>query len=189
MKRFVFIALFLAACLCMNGFLVAPTKAVEEQSFNPELVFEAKIENLINLNNVYGEDFTNNEKLTNRAAAALSSYADENGFIPESTVTTYVKDLYDIDLVITEDINADMPKKEGYVYLIPRGFTAFSHSIREIEDMGSYFRVTSDITLSYHDGESVTATAVTLIVQNNESSFGYNIINADIFYSTVSYNI
>ena len=53
MKKFVFIALFLAACLCMNGFLVAPAKSVDEQSFNPELVFEAKIENLIN--NFFGD--------------------------------------------------------------------------------------------------------------------------------------
>lgn len=191
MKRFAVIALFLAACLCMNGFLVAPAKTTvnAEGALDTELVFEAKLQNLININNVYGTDFTDNEKLTNRAAAALSGYADDYGFIPEQTVVSFVKDLYDIDLVITDDINADMPKKDGFVYLIPKGYTSLQHEILTIEDMSSYYRVTSRVTLSSHDGETVTATAVTLIVENNTSVFGYNILNADILYDTVSYTI
>lgn len=190
MKRFVVICLFLASCLCMNGFLVVPESPKTPTSgLKTEMVFEAKIENLINLNNIYGSDFLDNEILTNSAAHAMSSYANEFGFIPETIVTDYVKDLYDIDLVITDDINSDMPRRDGFVYLIPRGYTLYRQTVTDIVDMGTYLRVTSDVEVCYHDGSSISATGITMIVENPESSFGYNILNAELLFNTVSYEI
>ena len=71
----------------MNGFIIAPNQknVVNTPTTQPDeaLVFSARVENLLNRNNVYGDDFVSNEKLTNLAATALRSYADERGFIDE----------------------------------------------------------------------------------------------------------
>lgn len=187
MKRFIAACLFLACCLCMNGFISVPAKTesttVSVLTPDAEKVENARIENLLNHNNVYGEDFLSNEKLTNLAAISLRSYADENGFIDEAIITAYVKDVYDIDLVITDDINADMPKKEGYVYLIPRGFTNYSHSIISITDNVDYVTVRSNVTVYYHDGGQDTGVATTILIPNDSTAYGYNIIDSNIIFN------
>ncbi len=187
MKRLIAVCLFLASCLCMNGFITQPAKTdntvVSSVTPNAALVENARIENLLNNNNVYGEDFLNNEKLVNLAAVSLRSYADQNGFIEESIITSYVKDLYDIDLFITDNINADMPKKDGYVYLIPRGFTKYSHSIVSVTESTDYILVISNVTVYYHDGGCDTGVATTILVPNAQTAYGYNIIDSSIAYN------
>ncbi|MBO5726052.1 MAG: hypothetical protein J6S00_03190 [Clostridia bacterium] len=190
MKRFIAVCLLLACCLCMNGFISMPKTTVKPESpavstVTPDanLVENARIENLLNLNNVYGDDFLSNEKLTNLAAIALRSYADKSGFINEALLTTYVKDLYDIDLVITDDINADMPKKDGYVYLIPRGFAKYAHTVTSVEDFTDFILVTSDVTVYYHDGGQSTGVATTILVKNENAVYGYNIIDSNIVFN------
>lgn len=189
MKRLIAVCLFLTCCLCMNGFISMPEQTVKTE--NPvvsvvtpdaDLVENARIENLLNRNNVYGDDFLNNEKLTNLAAVALRSYADDNGFIDEAIITAYIKDLYDIDLVITDDINADMPKKAGYVYLIPRGFAMYNHDVVSVTDCNDFIVVTSNVTVYYHDGGQVTGVATTILIENNNTAYGYNIIDSNIIF-------
>ena len=187
MKRLIAVCVFLACCLCMNGFIIAPNQknVVNTPTTQPDeaLMFSARVENLLNRNNVYGDDFVSNEKLTNLAATALRSYADEHGFIEEGIVTQYVKDLYDIDLVITEDINRDMPKKDGYIYLIPRGFTGYKHDVILITDMGDYIEVISEVTITYHDLGADKGIATTYIVKNENSPYEFNILNSVIDYN------
>ena len=193
MKRVLFVSLFLIACLCMNGFIVAPatvadtspdvTNVVNEVSPDPQLVLEARLENLLNINYIYGDDILDNEKLLNKAAISLKSLADDNGFIEQTAVTSFIKDLYDIDLVITDDMNSDMPKKEGYVYLIPRGYTKYEHTITGISVEDGVIRVTSAVKVNYHDSEATEATATTIFVENQNSRFGYNIVSSEINYN------
>ena len=193
MKRVLFVSLFLIACLCMNGFIVAPatvadtspdvTNVVNEASPDPQLVLEARLENLLNINYIYGDDILDNEKLLNKAAVSLKSLADDNGFIEQTAVTSFIKDLYDIDLVITDDMNSDMPKKEGYVYLIPRGYTKYEHTITGISVEDGVIRVTSAVKVNYHDSEATEATATTIFVENQNSRFGYNIVSSEINYN------
>ncbi len=193
MKRFIFIALFLVCCLCMNGFISMPknaseggAKAVIQTEFDGEKALESHIINLLNLNNVYGDDFTDNERLVNKAAISMRSYANANGFIEEGIITAFVKDMYDIDLVITDDINKDMPQRDGFVYLIPRGYTLYSHDITDITDMGEYLSVTSGVKVLYHDNYVEIGTATTKLVKNANGSFGYSIMDAQIVYNNFS---
>ncbi len=194
MKRFTLVALFLIGCLCMNGFITMPqpvadsdiSERVIETEFDSEKVFESHIVNILNLNNVYGEDFTSNEKLVNKAAISMRSYANANGFIEEAVIISFVKDMYDIDLVITDDINKDMPKREGFVYLIPRGYTLYSHNVLDITDMGEYLSVTSSVNVLYHDNYVEVGVATTKLVKNANCSFGYSIMDAQIVYNSFS---
>ncbi len=192
MKRFIFLSLFLIGCLCMNGFILPPN---EQKLPEPPTavapadagkVKEAKILNLLNLNNIYGEDFTNNEALVNAAAINLRSYATEQGFIESSIVTAYIKDIYDIDIEINDMINVNMPKKQGYVYLIPRGYSAYSHEIVSVADNGDYVTVISFVSVDSHDNQTIIGIATTNLAKNSNASFGYNIISSDIDYNAVS---
>ena len=193
MKRFVLLTLFLIGCLCMNGFISPPvespinTEPVVQAEPDMAKVAEAKILNLLNLNNVYNDDFTDNEALVNAAAVNLRSYATANGFIENGIVTSYIKDIYDIDVEITESINANMPKKQGYVYLIPRGYTAYSHEIISITESDECITVVSIVSIDAHDSNEVIGTATTVLVKNANASFGYNILNSEIDYNAVSF--
>ena len=193
MKRFVLISLFLIGCLCMNGFIVPPTETIKDDTApvvvapDKEKVFEAHIANLLNLNNVYGEDFTDNEALVNAAAINLHTYANESGFIPNEIVTAYIKDIYDIDIEINDSINVNMPKKQGYVYLIPRGYSVFTHEIISITDNGDYLTVVSLVSVDTHDSVTTLGTATTRLSKNESASFGYNNICSDIDYNAVSF--
>ena len=193
MKRLVIVSLFLIACLCMNGFITVPATEIAAQpdasditasaAPDADLVLKARLENLLNINYIYGDDILDNEKLLNRSAISLKSLADDNGFIKQEAVVAFIKDLYDIDLVITDDMTPELPKKEGYVYLIPRGYTKYSHTVMDISHEDDILVVTSSVKVSYHDEDEISAVATTLFIENPESSFGYSILNSDISYS------
>lgn len=192
MKRFILLSLFLVGCLCMNGFILPPTgtNLVDNGSVtavaDEKKVTEAKMQNLLNLNNVYGDDFTDNEALVNAAAINLRSYANENGFIENDIVISYLKDIYDIDIVITDTINVNLPQKQGYVYLIPRGYTAYSHEIVSVSENEEFITVVSLVYIDTHDSQVSVGTATTKLVKNQDASFGYNIIDSDIDYNAIS---
>ncbi len=192
MKRFILLSLFLVSCLCMNGFILPPaeTNPINYDAVIAEAdqskVAEAKMQNLLNLNNVYGDDFTNNEALVNAAAINLRSYANENGFIENDIVVSYLKDIYDIDIVINDTINVNLPQKQGYVYLIPRGYTAYSHEIVSISENEEFITVVSLVYIDTHDSQVSVGTATTKLVKNPSASFGYNIIDSEIDYNAIS---
>lgn len=190
MKRLIAICLFLVSCLCMNGFITAPTAqtTVVDAEIQPqaELVENTKIEHILNINNIYGEEFLDNEQLVNKAAVSLRSHADGEGFIPEAIVTAYIKDLYDIDIDCFDNINVNLPKKEGYVLLIPRGYTTYSHSVISVTEGDGYLTVKSNVVCNYHDGGSDNGIATTVLTVNENSSFGYNIIDSYITYNTAA---
>ncbi len=192
MKRFILLSLFLVSCLCMNGFFLPPIEA-QTQNEPPVIatadeskVAEAKMQNLLNLNNVYGDDFTNNEALVNAAAINLRSYANENGFIENDVVVSYLKDIYDIDIEITDKINVNLPQKQGYVYLIPRGYTAYTHEIVSVNENEDFITVVSLVYIDTHDSQVSVGTATTKLVRNENASFGYNIIDSEIDYNALS---
>lgn len=193
MKRLLFVSLFLIACLCMNGFIIVPatesavrptvTDMANEASPDPEQVLKARLENLLNVNYIYGDDILDNEKLLNKSAISLKALADDNGFIEEAAVIAFIKDLYDIDLVINDSMNSELPQKEGYVYLIPRGYTKYEHTVTDIAYENDVIKVTSAVKVNYHDSDAVYATATTLFIENPNSSFGYSIVSSDIAFN------
>ncbi len=197
MKRFTLVCLLLIGCLCMNGFIIAPAKSADvtdaansniTAKATPDMqeVEKAHLEHILSINNIYGDGFTDNETLVNSAALTLRSYADSDGFIPEEIVTAHIKALYDIDLVITDNINSEMPKKEGYVYLIPRGYTSYTHDIISATWDGDTMVVYSAITANYHDSGTILGTATSILQKNENSEFGYNILDAYINYDVNS---
>ncbi len=179
MKKLSILALLLSACLFLNGFICVSPSAPAKNA-EADKVLEARLENLLNINTVYGDDFLDNQKLVNAAMIMLKSYADDEGFVKNEIVATYIKDMYDIDLDINENINAGLPQKAGYVLLVPRGHSVYSHSVLSVTDMEDYLLVVSEVEIRTHDGEIHTAECTTKIIENEQSIFGYSIIDSTL---------
>ena len=144
-------------------------------------VLEARFLNLLNHNFVYGSDFDYVENIVNQSVIALLDMREDNSFISESIVADYVFDMYGIEISDFSEINSDFPSKEGYVYIIPRGYSIYEHemiSVTKNED-GS-FTAKTKVTVSYHDGGEYTDFCETLFVENEKSALGFSIISADI---------
>ena len=60
--------------------------------------------------------------------------------------------MYGIEIDDMSQLNAEFPQIDGYLYIIPRGYTTYSHSILSVEqnEDGSY-TVVSNVTVKGHD--------------------------------------
>lgn len=173
------------ACLSLIAPEISDTAKVsaataQEAGTNPA---EARFLNMLNHNFVYNADFDNADTIINNASLALLDLRDSTNedFIADTYVKGFVKDMYGIEIEDMSGINADYPQLDGYLYVIPRGFTSYNHtivSIKENED-GSY-TVVSDVIVDNHDGFAKSEKAVSLFVKNDSSAFGYNMIYCNI---------
>lgn len=146
-------------------------------------VNEARFLNMLNHNFVYNTDFDDADTIVNNASLALLDLRDSTNedYIKDTYVKGFVKDMYGIEIADMSDLNAEYPQLDGYLYIIPRGYTSYSHTIVSVEqnEDGSY-TVVSDVTVSDHDAAAKTQKAVSLFVENDESAFGYNMIYCNI---------
>lgn len=146
-------------------------------------VNEARFLNMLNHNFVYNTDFDNADTIVNNASLALLDLRDSanEDYIKDTYVKGFVKDMYGIEIADMSSLNAEYPQLDGYLYIIPRGYTSYSHTIVSVEqnEDGSY-TVVSDVSVSDHDAASKTQKAVSLFVENDESAFGYNMIYCNI---------
>lgn len=155
--------------------------ATLSENFDKEKVLESRFLNMLNHSFAYDEELASVEDLVNCAVTALCvTEGTDDSFIEESRVEDYLYNMYGVEVENLSSVNADCPKKDGYVYVIPRGYTVYNHtiiSVRLNED-GTY-TVTTSVTLDSHDGKE-EGKAVTLFVKNSDSQFGFNIISSNI---------
>lgn len=146
-------------------------------------VRQARFLNMLNHNFVYNEAFNSVEDIVNASVPALLNMRDpvNESYIAESYVKDYVYNMYGVEIEDFSDINSDFAHLDGYVYIIPRGFSVFSHKIDSVSlnEDGSFTVVTS-VSIDSHDGDSISCKAVSLFVKNDRSRFGYNIISSEI---------
>lgn len=188
MKKLSILCLALIACLVLNGFVcVAPNSSAAEPQ--KDLILAARFENMLNTNTVYGDDFYDNQQLVNSAMIVLKGYADEDGFIKSEIVSAYIKDMYDIDIDINEKINEGYPQKDGYVLLIPRGHSEYSHTVTNITEFDEYILVNSKVTVKTHDNGSFTTTCKTRFAKSDFGTFGYTIISSDLCDNSETFRI
>ena len=164
-----------------NGLITA----VSDKSDLPDSskVQQARFLNMLNHNFVYNEAFNSVEDIVNASVPALLNMRDSvnESYIAESYVKDYVYNMYGVEIEDFSDINNDFAHLDGYVYIIPRGFSVFSHKIDSVSlnEDGSFTVVTS-VSIDSHDGDSISRKAVSLFVKNDRSRFGYNIISSEI---------
>ena len=185
----VFCVVIMAICAS----LVAPTNnstQVAAVTVQDEYVSvnESRFLNMLNHNFVYDSDFENADTIVNNASLALLNLRDSENedYIADFYVRGFVKDMYGIEIADMSGLNADYPQLDGFLYIIPRGYTSYNHEIVSIEqnEDGS-FTVVSDVTVSDHDYTGKTQKAVSLFVENSESAFGYNMIYCNIVTESI----
>jgi len=139
---------------------------------------------MLNHNYVYDDAIYSYEDMVNDSVIALLDMReDENSsYISQDIVNDYLYDMYGVTIDDFSEINKDFPNKEGYVFILPRGFSEYHHeavNISENED-GTFTFVTR-VTINNHDSESQELTCETLFVKNEASVFGYNIVYSKLF--------
>ena len=195
------VACVLAVALCSS--LTAPVVVAEKQVVVPEApvqvmsapvavaaapaadeseVLATRFLNMLNHNNVYNSAFDDIDTLVNESVLSLLHLRDgENEeFISEIYVKEFIKNMYGIEIEDMSGINADWPKRDGYVYIIPRCYNKFEHelvSVTENED-GS-FTVVTEVEVNTEMQYIPRHKIVSLFVKNEESSFGYNLIYSE----------
>ncbi len=192
MKTRYFISLLLALAMLASFSVIAVNpsevggnisveKAAVSETADRQKVLEARFLNMLNHSFAYGEELASADDLVNCAVTALCVTGGADGsFIEESRVEDYLYNMYGVEVEDLSSVNADFPKKDGYVYIIPRGYTVYKHTIASVRlnEDGSY-TVTTNVTLDSHDGNQ-EGKAVTLFVKNSDSQFGFNIISSEI---------
>lgn len=200
MKTKGFLAVIISAVCLLTVFLLKPTPETPEieptvvsnvtlnlSDSNSSKILESRFLNMLNRNFVYGEEFLSADSLLNFSIIANRDKAEADGeFIKEDIVTSFVFDMYGVEIVDTTDFNAEYPQKDGYLYLVAKGFTVYKHSNAKItENEDGTYTVITDVLVDGHDGEDVALSAKTLFAKNSESAFGFNIIYSEITDSTL----
>lgn len=184
-------ALVMVLLLSFSAFTPAYARGASEHRFkhtevsaaNEQKVLETRFLNMLNHNFVYNEAFDHAEDIVNNAVIALLDLRDgeDDSYISELYVRDFVFNMYGLRIDDFSGINADFPSREGFVYILPRGFSVFRHEIDSVSrnEDGSYTVVTS-VTVDPHDDEPIKCKAVSLFVKNEESQFGWRIIYSNI---------
>lgn len=142
--------------------------------------------NMLNHNFAYDEDFNTFEGLTHSAVLANLPLR-EGDYISESYIKGYLFDMYGINAVEIND-NAGEKSKEGYVYIVPTGFSRYEHKnavVTENED--GTFTVITDVLVSAHDDIPYETECVSLFAKSEKSSFGYTLIYSNLNPETADY--
>ncbi len=186
-KRFFAVSILLCAIIMLFS-AVTPVTANSKGVSCEEKIRQTRFLNMLNHNFVYNEDFENVDVIVNNSVLSIiSSLNEKPEFVEESIVCSYVKNMYGIDITDTSNLNAEFPKKQGYIYVIPRGYTVYKHKMVScVQNEDGTYLVTTKITVNPHDGVKQVLKAVSLFVKNNNSSFGYNIVYSDIFNNTTN---
>lgn len=200
MKKTAIAIYLLAAVICITavlfstpvnkGITVAPE--TEENVINlsdkssayiRNKTIEKRFLNMLNHSFVYDEDIEDVEEIVNCSVAALLDMRDseDDSFISESVVSDFVFNMYGVEIDDFSLINSELPQKEGYVYILPRGYSVYSHELVSVSvnEDGSY-TVKTKVTVDSHDCDAESFACTTLFVANPQSQFGYNIISSSI---------
>lgn len=152
-------------------------------------VLETRFLNMLNHNFVYDDAFHSVEDVVNSSMPALLDLreSEDSFFIEESYVADYVYNMYGIEITDFSDINSEFERKEGYVYILPRGYEVYKHSIISVtENEDGTYAVKTKISVASHDGVDYIYTCESLFVRNPASQFGFNIVYSNILSDSMA---
>lgn len=181
---FVLLFFIILSCVFVSSPVKTPVAAAAEGENSEAEVLKSRFLNMLNHNFVYGEAFYSTESLINSSMPALLDLRDseDEDFIAEKYVRDYVFNMYGLELGNIENINADFPTKKGFVFIIPRGFSVYSHELLKIkENEDGSFTVTTQVYIDDHDANESALLCETLFAKNDASSFGFTIEYSKFF--------
>lgn len=162
---------------------------VSNSSAKSDKVLESRFLNMLNHNNVYNDDFYSDEELINNSIISLLDLRDRenDSYINEAYVKDFVFNMYGKIYNDFSAVNAEFPQLEGYVYIVPRGYSEYTHEIVSVTlNLDGSYTVVTNVTCDAHDDAVQTLQATTLFVKNSESQFGFNILYSEISSSNAN---
>ena len=143
-------------------------------------VLEAKFLNMLNHNFVYSEDYDNiNDIVNNSAIALLDKKSDD--YIEKAVMNTYLYNMYGFEIDDFSKVNDGFNFKDGYVYILPRGYVIYKHSAESLtENPDGTFTFSTNVEIKTHDAQNYVSTCETVFVENEKSVFGYNIVVSNL---------
>lgn len=142
-------------------------------------IMKARFENMLNNNFLYGDDFVSHKVIIENSILALLDKC-EDGEIDKALVLGFIADMYGLQVDPSAAEYDFAPASEGKFVILPRGYTEYKHTVTSISGDEGGYTVNSDVVVMTHDGEEYKTTASTVIVPNEGSSFGYNIVSSVI---------
>lgn len=202
MKKMLLTTLALAAIVvilaCSNFLAVSPVNLVEaeedskvitvanSENADENKVLESRFLNMLNHNFVYNEAFETTDGVVNNSVIALLEFA-EDGYIAENYVSDYILNMYGIEGIDYSQINPEFDYIEGYVFVLPMGYSSYNHEIKSVtlNEDGSY-TVKTLVEISSHDSGAYFEECESLFVKNEASQFGFSIIYSDLGAASVA---
>jgi hypothetical protein len=202
MKKMLLTTLALAAIVvilaCSNFSAVSPVNLVEaeedskvitvanSENADENKVLESRFLNMLNHNFVYNEAFETTDGVVNNSVIALLEFA-EDGYIAENYVSDYILNMYGIEGIDYSQINPEFDYIEGYVFVLPMGYSSYNHEIKSVtlNEDGSY-TVKTLVEISSHDSGAYFEECESLFVKNEASQFGFSIIYSDLGAASVA---
>ena len=142
-------------------------------------IMKARFENMLNNNFLYGDDFVSHKVIIENSILALLDKG-EDGEIDKALVLGFIADMYGLQVDPSAAEYDFAPASEGKFLILPRGYTEYKHTVTSVSENEGGYTVNSDVVVMTHDGEEYKTTAATVIVPNEGSSFGYNIVSSVI---------
>ena len=195
MRKNVMFSLVLVLCVIVLAFAGSKTDAPKVQSTeiqNTEVLnvaqnvhtvnnaLNARFLNMLNHNFVYDDAFYDDAALVNDSMLALLDKA-EDSFLDEVVLGDYIFNMYGKKYDGFDFLGEELPKEQGYVYILPRGYNTYSHEIVTVTDNNDgSFTVITNVEISCADNTTENAKCETVFLQAEDSAFGYNIVYSDI---------
>ena len=173
MKRNIFISALIIVLIILSSFTCLSVSGEEKTAHvEYDAAKISRFENMLDHNYLYGNDFDDMHTVINNSCLALLS-AREGNYISTDLLFPFIDNMYGIPVYCDESLNSDFPRKEGAVYIVPRGFVQYEHSVTQIVDEGATVTVNS-VARDVDSGEEIPC--VSVFIKSDESAFGYNLI-------------
>ena len=173
MKRNIFISALIIVLIILSSFTCLSVSGEEKTAHvEYDAAKISRFENMLDHNYLYGNDFDDMHTVINNSCLALLS-AREGNYISTDVLFPFIDNMYGIPVYCDESLNSDFPRKEGAVFIVPRGFVQYEHSVTEIVDEGATVTVNS-VARDVDSGEEIPC--VSVFIKSDESAFGYNLI-------------
>ena len=180
MKRGFLIAILMALLIVLSSFtcLAISSDATANTENSADTALAARLTNMLDHNYLYGNDFDDMHTVINNSCLALLD-SKEGSYISTDLLFPFIDAMYGIPVYCDETLNPQFPRKEGAVYVIPRGFVQYSHTVTGIERDGSLLTVTS---VAKDSDTGVMVPCTSHFTETAESPFGYNLISSNLLY-------
>lgn len=173
MKRNIFISALIIVLIILSSFTCLSVSGEEKTAHvEYDAAKISRFENMLDHNYLYGNDFDDMHTVINNSCLALLS-AREGNYISTDVLFPFIDNMYGIPVYCDETLNSDFPRKEGAVFIVPRGFVQYEHSVTQIVDEGATVTVNS-VARDIDSGEEIPC--VSVFIKSDESAFGYNLI-------------